>query len=682
MKKPILFVAALFFSASSFSQIFTDNFDSYIAGDFLVSSNPAKWDTWSGGAGGSTEDAKISDVESASGSNSLYLKAATANGGPSDIILRFDEVYDAGNFTLEANFFVVQNKGAYFNLQQDHTPGNVWAIDCHMLNDGTLHFASGGTKLLNTTYPNGAWFNLRMEINLTSNDWEIFIDDVSQGVFSNPITSIGILDLFPVNPATSGGNGQSEFYVDDVMYNHTPAVLPQLNGGVSFVNQLEGIAGQSANVEAKVRNLGTDDITSFDITYTYGGTPVTESVSGITLTSLEFYDFTFPTPTTLIAGSNVLSVKISNVNGAGQDGDATDDEKTVTINPVTPAPGRIVVGEEATGTWCTWCPRGAVFMEYMATKYDGFWAGVAVHNNDPMVVSIYDAGIAGKVSGLPSALVDRGGSIDPSEMEADFIERIVIAPKAVITNGASFDPATRELKVTLTYDFSSAISGNWKVACVLTEDGVTGTTSGYNQVNGYAGGNSGVMGGYENLPNPVPAAQMVYDHVARKIAPSFAGDATLLPTSVTSGDKHTVCFTFTLPASWDETKMHIVGMLINPSGRIDNGSFSSIADAQTNGLAAECNAVASLETNEIKSPGFIMYPNPTSDVVYIDMINANGEEVALMVTDLAGKVVAERTYNIEGDVKLPINTNGFAKGTYIVHLKRNGTVQQQKLIVQ
>lgn len=682
MKKTLLFGAAIFFSASLFSQIFTDNFDGYSAGDYLVSSNPADWDTWSGGAGGSTEDVQISSVEAASGTNSLYFEAATAAGGPSDIILRFDQVYDAGNFTLDANFFVVANKGAYFNLQQDHTPGNVWAVDCHLLDDGTLHFSNSGTQMLNANYPTGQWFNLKMEINLTSNQWEVFIDGVSQGSFSNPVNSIGILDIFPVNSATEGGNGQAAFYVDDISYNHTPASLPPVNGGVTLVNQLEGIAGQSADVVAKVRNLGVDDITSFDLSYTYGGgAPVTESITGLTLASLDFYEYTFPTPTTLLAGSNTLTVTISNVNGAGQDADATDDTKSVTINPVSPAAGKIVVGEEATGTWCQWCPRGAVFMDYMADKYDGFWAGIAVHNGDPMTDAMYDTGIGSKISGYPSALVDRGASIDPSAMEDDFINRVVIAPKAIITNGASFDAGTRELKVTLTYDFLSNVSGNWKVACALTEDGVTGSASGYNQSNAYAGGGSGVMGGYELLPSPVPASQMVYDHVARKIAPSFEGDGTLLPSGITSGDEHTVCFTFILPASWDETKMHIVGMLIDPSGKIDNGGYTTIAAAETNGLAS-CDATSSLEMNEIKDTGFNLYPNPTNDVAYIDMLNAKGGRVVLTVTDLTGKVVAERSYTLEGDVQLPINTSQFAKGTYVVRLQQNGTVQQKKLIVQ
>ena len=94
---------------------------------------------------------------------------------------------------------------------------------------------------------------------------------------------------------------------------------------------------------------------------------------------------------TLIAGSNPLTFTISNVNGAGADGDANDNVGTININPIVPAAGKMVVSEEGTGTWCGWCVRGAVYMDLMAAKYSNYWAGIAVHNGDPMVVATYDS---------------------------------------------------------------------------------------------------------------------------------------------------------------------------------------------------------------------------------------------------------------------------------------------------
>ena len=140
------------------------------------------------------------------------------------------------------------------------------------------------------------------------------------------------------------------------------------------------------------------------------------------MASLENYQHTFSTPVTLIAGSNPLTVVVSNVNGAGADANILDDSSTITISPPTTAVGKVVLGEEATGTWCQWCPRGAVFMDYMDETYGNAWAGVAVHNGDPMVDATYDSGLATSISGYPSAIVDRGTDIDPSAMESEFLQ--------------------------------------------------------------------------------------------------------------------------------------------------------------------------------------------------------------------------------------------------------------------
>jgi hypothetical protein len=676
MKKILLMGVGIIFSASLFSQ-FTDDFDSYTAGQNLVTQNPTDWDTWSGG-GGTTEDVLVSSSMASSGANSLYFSSTAAGGGPEDIILRFAQVYTSGSFTLESNFYVETGKGAYFNLQQDFTVGGVWAIDCQMVDDGSLILSNSGTSYLTTTYPTGQWFNLRIEIDLTTNNWELFINNTSEGTFSNPIASIGILDFFPVNPAGSGGNNQSGFYVDDVSYTHIPASLPAINGGVTFVNQLGGIAGQAATVDCTVRNLGSTDITSFDIEYDYNGTQIQESVGPITLTSLSTYNHIFTTPVSLVGGSNVLTVTISNVNSLGPDADLTDDAKAITINPVIPAAGKMVLGEEATGTWCQWCPRGAVFMDYMETTYSNFWAGVAVHNNDPMADPVYDAGLGTIVSGYPSSSVDRGPDNDPSTMEQSFLQRIVVPPTALLTNGATYNASTRQLEVSVTADFQMAASGDWRVGVILTEDGVTGG-AGYEQSNAYAGGGSGVMGGYELLPNPVPAAQMVYDHVGRSITPSFEGLSNSFPASIPNGLVQTNCFSFTLPAGWDDTKMHIISFLRAPSGAMDNAAKETITSAVTNGYVSCATSVTQDLSREDK---FNLFPNPTTGVTYIDIVNNENNNINVSVMDMSGKIVAQRDYQVSGTARLPIVTNGLGKGIYIVTLTVGDTTQQQKLIVQ
>ena len=665
----------------SISQTFSDDFESYSVESYLGSSSP-DWTTWSGAEGGA-EDVQITDNNASSGSKAIYFSSTAANGGPADVVLPFDQVYNSGNFSFEANFYVEAGKGAYFNLQGTLVVAQVWALDCYMLEDGTLKLSNQGTPYINANYPSAQWFNLRVEMDLTSNVWELFIDNVSQGSFSNPTGQIGILDLYPVNPAGQGGNGISGFFVDDISYTHLPATLPPLNGGVSFISQISGIAGLSYDVIATARNLGEFEINSFDLTYNYNGIDITENITGLNLASLETYEHTFGTALTPVLGNNDLTVTISNVNGVSPDDDSSDDSKVISIDPIVPAEGKVVVGEEATGTWCQWCPRGAVYMDLFEEQYGDYWVGIAVHNGDPMTDATYDTGIGSMIGGYPSAVVDRGADVDPSAMNADFLDRLLTEPSGVVTNGAIWDPVTRELQVSVKSTFSQSVNNDYRLACVLSEDGVTGTDAGYNQSNAYAGGGNGVMGGYESLPSSVPAAQMVYDHVARAIAPSFDGSSVFFPANVNAGESVVSNYFFTLPADWDADNMHIIGLLISPDGRIDNAGSTSISEAVSNGYELGPNLG---ETNPLDfqiDDVLKLYPNPTSAKlnVTLDMGNSNMNE--LKVYNYKGQVI--ENFNLKaqfGSWTYTLDVAKFAPGVYAVSYASDKGIAMKRFVIE
>ena len=52
-----------------------------------------------------------------------------------------------------------------------------------------------------------------------------------------------------------------------------------------------------------------------------------------------------------------------------------------------------VVIEEGTGQWCGYCPMGILSFEYLKEIYPDQFIGIAVHNNDNMMVDEYDAGL-------------------------------------------------------------------------------------------------------------------------------------------------------------------------------------------------------------------------------------------------------------------------------------------------
>ena len=194
--KKILLIGLSFTIATGLFAQFSDDFDSYTTGSYLTVSS-ADWTTWTPGT--VAEDVLISSANAASGANSLYF--SSIGGGPVDVILPFSQIYNSGTFSFEANFNVESGKGAYFNLQGTLVPAEIWAMDCFMLQDGTIKLSNQGIPYVTSTYPTGNWLNLRIDMDLTTNLWELFIDDVSQGSFSNPTGQIGILNLYPTNPS-------------------------------------------------------------------------------------------------------------------------------------------------------------------------------------------------------------------------------------------------------------------------------------------------------------------------------------------------------------------------------------------------------------------------------------------------------------------------------------------------
>ncbi|MFZ9581769.1 MAG: Omp28-related outer membrane protein [Crocinitomicaceae bacterium] len=652
------------------AQLFSDNFDSYPVGQYLGPQS-LTWSTWSGSEGGA-EDVQITNNNASSAPNAIYFSSTSANGGPQDVVLKFGQLYTSGIFTLQNKFYINAGKTGYYNIQGALTIGNLWALNVNM-DAGQLIIDDGNTpNLVVASYPEATWFELKIEANLTLHVWKAYINGGLVGTWINGVNTVASADFFPVQ--------NTQMYVDDVQFDHVPFTVPALDAMVADIDMGAELATQSGTPTVKIVNGGSTAITSMKVDLTYNGSTTTQTVTGINLPTAGIYTVSMPS-TVLVAGSLPVTALVYEVNGGVGDNTPTNDMLSEQINPVVPAPGKMVVGEEATGTWCQWCPRGAVFMDLYETKYQDFWAGIAVHNGDPMTVADYDTGIGSLIGGYPSALVDRMGDVDPSGMSSDFFTRLQTAPKATLLNGATWDPNTRVLNVSVRYTFSSGANGNYKSACVLTEDDVTGTGAGWSQSNAYAGGNNGTMGGYESLPNPVPASQMVYNHVARAIAPSFTGMSGIFPASINSGDVHIVNYTFTLPAGWDENQIHIVGMLIDPNGKIDNAGSADIVTAVNNGYETGINVGITEVLSESKT--LTLAPNPAYGSASVLLQLKAESDVSVYVSDLNGKAMLRGEYsNLSGAQSIGLNLNGLAAGIYNVQVWINGTMYSEKLVVE
>jgi len=673
MKKITILLSSVLLAASVNAQLFTDDFEGYAVGDYIGQAS-ASWTTWSGAVGGA-EDVQVTNAQASSGTNSIYFSSTDPNGGPQDVVLDFGQQYVDGIFTFESDIYIESGKNGYFNFQATPVIGTTWAMNCNM-NNGIITLDDGvTTDLALGSYTDATWFTLRIEANLSTGRWQAFVDGVCIGVWANSVNTLASLDIFPLQ--------NSGFYVDDVMFDHQAFVPMNLNAAISGVKMGSNIAGLNVIPTVTVVNAGITTITSFDVTIDYNGNQYVENVIGQNLTSLSSMDVIFTTQVPIVAGQLPVTTTVSNVNG-GVDDDASDDSGCGEINPLVPAQGKVVVGEEGTGTWCPWCVRGTVFMDQYAADYGPYWIGIAVHNGDPMAVVDYDTGLGALISGYPSSVVDRGSDVDPSAMSTDFFTRLQIAPAAQMVTGATWDAGTRELNVSVTAVFDQAATNAYKMVCVLTEDGVTGTDSGYDQANAYAGGSNGPMGGFELLPSPVPASQMVYNHVARAITPSFSGDNTCFPALINAGDSVTNNYLFVLPADWDENEIHIVGMLVDPSAKIDNATKATITEAVANGFINGCSTASIVDMTAPQLDDVLkIYPNPATTTTTIEINVKQESDVQLSIIDMTGKQIASEDYGtISVASTVTLNTSNLNPGVYLVELTVNNQKTTKRLIVK
>jgi len=369
-----------------------------------------------------------------------------------------------------------------------------------------------------------------------------------------------------------------------------------LNAGVVSIDMEPFLLQGNVIPKATVKNFGLQTV-SFPVTCNINdnGYTSTKSVTNLALGEEVqiLFDTWSPEP-----GTYDMEI-ISQLPG---DEVPANDMLNTTIGIVESIPPKMVVGEEGTGTWCGWCPEGIVVMEHMAETYPDTWIGIAVHNNDPMVVPEYDAGILNYLNAYPSGLIDRSGVVYfPGQFEEAYLERInKVAPAELMIENQSVTNGVLTFDITATF---YAMVANYRLNAVLVEDYVTGTSAGYNQANFYSGGAFGEMGGFELLPNPVPAADMIYMDVARALPGGWDGVEGSLPEIAYAGETYSFEFSVALDESWDYDNLRIVGMLINNNnGMIQNACVKN-----------DITGVPSVMNNSEIS----VYPNPVKDKLNI-----------------------------------------------------------------
>lgn len=338
-----------------------------------------------------------------------------------------------------------------------------------------------------------------------------------------------------------------------------------------------------------VANEAVNKVSSIEVEYTLGSQTKSEVIPLSEPIGYEEYTVcAVPNLTTDLTGFNIpVSLRITKLNG-GDDNLAADEVITDVFNGLPEGVGydRNVVVEEATGTWCGWCPLGIGLMEYAAEHYnDGTLIPIAMHYNDDMAIDSYLPVLQTYIPGFPSYIANRdgvylyqfGGTSTFEDYKQDLQSiyselRSYKAAAKVSMSAAYADETKAAAKVSVDTEFALANEVGFRVAIVLTEDGM----GPYRQHNYLTNLTDYV--GYESWIRSGEWVNWIFDDVARFIS-NPTGVPTSLPVAVESGKPYHYDFTLDLSGVKPE-KCSVIALLINSyTGEIENAAMTTIASA-------------------------------------------------------------------------------------------------------
>ena len=339
-----------------------------------------------------------------------------------------------------------------------------------------------------------------------------------------------------------------------------------------------------------------------------------------------------------------------------------------------------VVFEEGTGAWCQYCADGAAIADVMDNNFpDALMIGV--HNGDAMTIPDGDTINDFYVAGYPQPTFNRSGAAISRGAWNSTMSGMLQGSSAVTVSFDSVDynMTTRVLTVDVRAMFTGIENGDLRINLAITEDEVTGTGSGYNQVNA---DNNTPGHVYQGAGNPIVGFK--HSHVLRAYLGGPWGNAGDIPATTNFGTVGTHRYTYTIPANYDDTKIQLVAFVSRHNGpgiterRILNGeefNLSTLTVGRTEMNAAS--ETMTINGNPLVERAKIVFTTETAGNYKLEVLNMLGQQVANLGEAFVDKGIHTMVWNGQ-------NNAGFAveNGMYLVRLlSENGQALSKRILV-
>lgn len=429
----------------------------------------------------------------------------------------------------------------------------------------------------------------------------------------------------------------NNIFIDQVSVDLIQAVDAETT--VVNMNSIETTGNKS--ITGTIKNMGTADINSFDVKWQIdNGAVYTQNVSGLTLTAGQTYNFTHPDSWDATPGLYSLKVWVSNVNGAGDDGDLTNDQITKTVSVASGSVTRFPLYEKFSSSTCGPCysfntnyfspflSTGTNAQDLALINYQVNWPGTG----DPYYTTEVGARVAYYgVSGAPTLFVDakEGTSSSTTLLQS--------ALNSAKSKPAFFGlTATHQLDLedlTVNINIMPYLTGNYKIHVAVVEKETTG--------------------------NVATNGETSFHNVMMKMIPD--------PNGTSVDFTHDVANTQTLQGN-------LAGLNIE---ELNDLAVVVFIQDQASKAIMQAAYSADLLANTTFNKSFArIWPNPSTGIINIKAEKA----VQLEVTDITGKIVYPTAPVMAGG---SVNLSFLQKGIYLAKMTdENGNSQVQKIMLK
>lgn len=436
----------------------------------------------------------------------------------------------------------------------------------------------------------------------------------------------------------------NNIFIDEVQVSQVPAVDAEMR----LLNVNSYVPVGNTSVVGTFKNSGTSTINSADILWQLdSGAIYTQSVTGLNLASGQTYNISHSNLWNATAGEvHALKLSVTNINGAGNDADTTNDLVSKSVSVYSGITPRFPLYEKFSSATCPPCYsfNTGGYNAFFEANHTNF-AGIAYQVNWPGAGDpYYTAEIGSRVayygiSGAPTLLVDSKDGTNNNvtgsfNTEAELTANLAAAtaPPSYFTINAS--RAISGSNITVNVDINPLVSGTYKLYTAVVEKVTTG--------------------------NVATNGEVEFHNVMMKMLPDANGT--------------TINFTDGVPSS-TVLNAALTGLFIEELSDLDVIVF--LQNPATKAIMQSKIATdALLSIGQVNaSAKFKIFPNPSTGIVRI----ATLIPVDVAITDISGKTVFTMS-QVTNDTQM--NLSSLQKGMYLVKISGDGSEENKKIILK